>query len=416
MTIGMSFDITKDNIGVLFKEALKNKNIAVYYQPKFDALTNDIVGAEALSRWISPDGEVIPPLKFIPLLEENGMVIDLDWYVLEQVCSFLHGEIEAGRNVTTVSVNFSRVHTDEQKVAQRLVEITKQYEIPYELIEIELTESAVFEDTQAVIRFATNIRELGYSVSIDDFGSGFSSLSLVKDIPANVLKIDKSLISRNCENEKERVVLESIFTFARRLKMSTVAEGVETKQQLEFLRTCGCNSIQGFLFAKPMPQKDFVELCNSKTARKIDDILKVQSTRTASSMLQEVMIKKFPLILMINLTRNSYYMVTYDQFTTKKCPSTGVFDEVIDSAAETLYHEDRQGFLETFSRRAQLEAYARGESRIVMTVRQLGDDGIYRYVEISNYFVKNPSSDDVLVISLNEPKGIFEITDNDSKH
>ena len=151
-------------------------------------------------------------------------------------------------------MNFLRVHTDEKKVAQKLVEITDKYKIPYDLIEIELTESAVAEDTQAVIRFATSIRELGFSVSIDDFGSGFSSLSLVKDIPANVLKIDKSLISENCENEKERVVLESIFSFARRLRMSTVAEGVETKEQLGFRRTCGCNSIQGFLFAKPMPQ------------------------------------------------------------------------------------------------------------------------------------------------------------------
>ncbi len=98
----MSFDITKDDISELFKEALQNKNIVVYYQPKFDALTNKIVGAEALSRWISPEGEIVPPMKFIPLLEENGMVIDLDWYVLEQVCEFLQGEIMVGRNIATI--------------------------------------------------------------------------------------------------------------------------------------------------------------------------------------------------------------------------------------------------------------------------------------------------------------------------
>lgn len=411
----MSFDITKDNIGELFKEALRNKNIVVYYQPKFDALTNKIVGAEALSRWISPEGEIVPPIKFIPLLEENGMVIDLDWYVLEQVCEFLQGEIKAGRNVATISVNFSRVHTDEKKVAQKLVETTDKYKIPYDLIEIELTESAVAEDTEAVIRFATSIRELGFSVSIDDFGSGFSSLSLVKDIPANVLKIDKSLISENCENEKERVVLESIFTFARRLRMSTVAEGVETKEQLGFLRTCGCNSIQGFLFAKPMPQADFVKLCNSGKGTENNDILSVQSMRSANSMLQEVVMKKFPLILMINLSRNSYYMVTYENFATKSCPSTGEFDEMIVKASETIYEADRQAFVDAYDRNAQLEAYQKGEESIVLTTRQLGDDGVYRYVETTNYFVKNPSSDDVLAVSLNEIKGVFEPCNDDDK-
>lgn len=411
----MSFDITKDDISELFKEALQNKNIVVYYQPKFVALTNKIVGAEALSRWISPEGEIVPPMKFIPLLEENGMVIDLDWYVLEQVCEFLQGEIMAGRNIATISVNFSRVHTDEKKVAQKLVEITDKYKIPYDLIEIELTESAVAEDTQAVIRFATSIRELGFSVSIDDFGSGFSSLSLVKDIPANVLKIDKSLISENCENEKERVVLESIFSFARRLRMSTVAEGVETKEQLGFLRTCGCNSIQGFLFAKPMPQSDFVKLCNSGKGTEKNDILSVQSMCSANSMLQEVVMKKFPLILMINLSHNSYYMVTYENFATKSCHSTGEFDEMIVKAAETVYEADRQAFVDTYDRNAQLEAYKKGEENIVLTTRQLGDDGVYRYVETTYYFVKNPSSDDVLAVSLNEIKGVFEPCNDNNK-
>ena len=255
----MSVEITKENVGELIKKAMENREIKVFYQPKHNAVNGKVAGAEALARWIAADGEIIPPGRFVPLLEELGLITDLDWYMLDETCRFLSEELKNNRSVVTVSVNFSRLHTSEPNFAKHLSSVVDSYEVPHKLVEIEITESALSADESNIIDFVQSICDEGFEASIDDFGSGLSSLNFVKDVPAAVLKIDKSLLSGNCENEKERIVLESIFDFAHRLKLTTVAEGVETKEQLGFLRTCGCELIQGFLFAKPMPEDDFRE-------------------------------------------------------------------------------------------------------------------------------------------------------------
>ena len=228
--------------------ALKNHEFQAFYQPQYDAVTSRIKSAEALVRWVKADGTVISPFFFVPLAEESDLITEIDWYMLEQVCRMLQKQ-KGTKN--PVSVNFSRLHISEENFTERLSAVADSHSLPHSLIEVEITESAMVGEGDKILQWIASIRNAGFSVAIDDFGSGLSSLQFVKDVPADVLKIDKSLLSRNCEDEKERIVLESIFNFAHRLHMTTIAEGVETKEQLAFLRTCGCEKIQGYILPVP---------------------------------------------------------------------------------------------------------------------------------------------------------------------
>ncbi len=394
---------TEDNINALLDKAIAEKKIVAFYQPKFDAITGHINGAEALARWIDDDGSVIPPYQFIPLLEKSMLITKLDWYILDEVCKFLNREIKRGAKKVTVSVNFSRFHTKEKNFVQHLCEVVDRYDIPRKLIEVEITESALVDGTN-IIQFIADIRKENFSVAIDDFGSGLSSLTFVKDVPANVLKIDKSLLSGNCENEKERIVLESIFSFAQRLKLSTVAEGVETKEQLGFLRTCGCETIQGFYFSKPVNESEYAAVLeNHEPDEQAEDILVTQPAASATQLLLDAVFMCYPLVIMSNLSRNSFYMMVYENFTTRSCPSTGVYTELIMHGASTMLPEDQQLFIDTFDINDQINAYNNGQRTRRVVTRQKGDDGIYRPVETTNYYVKNPSSDDILAITLSRP-------------
>ncbi len=383
------------------RAALENNELCVYYQPMYVTMTGMLKSAEALVRWIKPNGTLVSPNDFIPTAEETDLIIDIDWFVTETVCRTL--EKQNLMPQFPISVNFSRQHILENNFIEKLTAIVDKYELPHPLIEIEITESAMVGNEEQLYDWIVSIRNAGFTVAIDDFGSGLSSLQFVKDIPADVLKIDKSLLSHNCEDEKERIVLESIFTFAHRLKMKTVAEGVETKEQLAFLRSCDCYKIQGYLFARPMPEADYLRLCQSNfSTETIEDILQIQSQTSAVNLLLEAILYRYPLIIFTNLTRNTYYAMTYKNFTSTNCPSTGIFDELIDHGAASMHPDDRDIFTHTFNRINLLELHKKGERMIRLTTRQLGDDGIYRRVETVDCFVNSRYSNDVIAITLCE--------------
>ena len=385
------------------KEAMKNGELQAYYQPQYDSITNRLKSAEALVRWVKKDGTVIPPVNFIPELEKSNNVTLVDWYMFEEVCKLLKQQNECGGKPVPISVNFSRIHVRDEDFVPKLCEIADKYGISHDMLEIEITESAMVNESDKIMKWISDIRKAGFSVAIDDFGSGLSSLSFAKDMPADVLKIDKSLLSGNCQSEKERIVLESIFYFANRLNLTTVAEGVETRQQLEFLRSCDCKKIQGFIFAKPMPSGDYLELCQKhKKIEKTADILQIQTPASTANLLMNVIFQRYPLVIFANLTRNSFYMMAYDNFTTTSCPAAGLFSELIEHGAASMHPDDQKIFADTFNLDAMLEAYKEGKTEIRLVTRQLGDDGVYRRVETSDYFVKSASSDDILVITLCE--------------
>lgn len=381
------------------RTALNNGELCAFYQPQYDAMTSQVKSAEALVRWINKDGNIISPFFFVPVAEESELIMDIDWYVADLACRTLVKQRDIQQ--FPISVNFSRRHIAEKDFTAKLSALLDKYELPHHLLVVEITESAMVGEQDKILDWINSIRSEGFTVAIDDFGSGLSSLQFVKDVPADVLKIDKSLLSDNCENEKERIVLESIFSFAHRLHMKTVAEGVETKEQLAFLRTCDCNIIQGYIFAKPMPEDDYLSLCQlHQTVEEPADILQLQSPASALNLLLNAIFRRYPLVIFTNLTRNTFYMMAYQNFSATSCPSTGVFDELIVHGAASMHPEDRESFATTFDRLKLLKDYSEGKDHVRLVTRQLGDDGIYRRVETTDYFVKSNYSEDVLVITL----------------
>lgn len=381
-------------------EAMEKGELQAYYQPQYDAMTCTITSAEALVRWVKPDGKVISPAMFVPEAEKSDAITAIDWYMLECACRMLKKQEEDGRQFP-VAVNFSRRHIGEESFIEKLSKTVDSYGLDHSLIEVEITESAMVDDMDSILEWISDVHNAGFIVAIDDFGSGLSSLQFVKEMPADILKIDKSLLSGNCENEKERIVLESIFYFANRLNMTTIAEGVETKEQLAFMRTCDCKKIQGYYFARPMNESDYLQLCREYIC--VDntaDILKIQAPTSALNLLMKVVFRRYPLVIFSNLTRNSFYMMTYKEFTSTGCPSTGVFDELIEHGTLSMHPDDREAFSTTFNRLNLLSAHENGIKEVRLITKQLGDDGVYRRVETTDYFVKSPSSDDVLVITL----------------
>lgn len=389
------------NIVTTVKQAMENHELKAYYQPQYDATTKQLKSAEALVRWIQKDGTIQAPGSFLPELEKTNAIIDLDWYMVKEVCAFLCAGKAKGIPMLPVSVNFSRWHLYEGSLAEHLSEIMDSYELEHSLLTVEITESAMIDESGLMQDMVEQLHDRGFRVSIDDFGSGLSSLRMVTDIQADELKIDKSMLNKNCEDEKERIVLESIFLFANRLNMVTVAEGVETKEQLGFLRTCNCQMIQGFYFDRPLPEEEYIErLKNQHTSAEEEDILEIQTAAAAVQLLLNAICMRYPLIIYINLSKNSFYMMTYENYTAKSCPSTGNFDELIAHGTMSMHPEDQQVWSDTFCMENQLKLYQEGQREIHLVTRQIGDDGIYRRVETSNYFVKNPASNDILVISL----------------
>lgn len=237
-------------------KALKNKEFKVYYQPKVNTKDETIYGAEALVRW-EHNGKMIPPSEFIPLFEKNKFILKLDLYVFEQVCSDLKSWKEKYGKEPVVSVNVSREHFVEENFLEKYMLIVSKYGIDTSKIDLEITESATVEAGIDIIEIMNKMKKLGFLISIDDFGTGYSSLSTLQDMPADILKIDKSFVDRIGKNEKN--IIDYIINISKELQLISVAEGVETKEQRDYLLEKDCDIIQGYYYAKPMPKAEFEE-------------------------------------------------------------------------------------------------------------------------------------------------------------
>lgn len=244
-----------------FQFALLNHEFVVYYQPKVDLNTKTICGAEALARWIQ-NGNVVPPNDFIPVLEQDGSICTLDFYVLEQVCAFLRKRIDQGLEPVCISVNFSRRHLEDDYFIDKTLEIIDRYQLDHKYIEVELTESNDYQNYQKIRTIVNKFKENNVSTSMDDFGTGFSSLNMIKEVDLNVIKIDKSLIpedNKNSDREKDQILFESLVQLIHQLGKKAIAEGVETPKQLEYITNAGCRIVQGYIFDKPLSEENFVK-------------------------------------------------------------------------------------------------------------------------------------------------------------
>ena len=240
------------------ERALAAGELHVYLQPKYNAETKRLGGAEALIRWISPTEGFIGPGKFIPIFEKNGFITKIDDFMLRSVARLQAQWVREGKNVVPVSVNISRAHFTQEDLAEHICRIVEEEGAPKELIELELTESAFFEDKETLINTVERLKAMGFAVSMDDFGAGYSSLNSLKDLQLDVLKIDADFFRGKEENEERgSLIVSETIRLAKNLGMTTVAEGIESAEQVEFLARNGCDLIQGFYFAKPMPVADY---------------------------------------------------------------------------------------------------------------------------------------------------------------
>ncbi|NLB80184.1 MAG: bifunctional diguanylate cyclase/phosphodiesterase [Clostridiaceae bacterium] len=241
-------------------EALKNKEFIVYFQPKYSLADKQIYGAEALVRWEHPEKGLMLPIDFIPIFEKNGFIVMLDKYVFETVCKQIRWWIDNGYPVVPVSVNISRVNLYKDGFVDSFAKIIKKYNIPANYVELELTESAIIQNQNTLNKTSEKLRANGISLSIDDFGNGYSCLSLLGIMPFDTVKIDKRFLLGNFHTDSGRIVIERIVDLVKTIHMRVVAEGVETSEQADFLKSIGCDIVQGYLFSPPINIEKFNNL------------------------------------------------------------------------------------------------------------------------------------------------------------
>lgn len=253
-------------IASMMNTALSEKQFIVYYQPKYNISTGTISGAEALVRWIHPEKGMIYPGMFIPVFERNGFIMKLDEYVWEEVCIFIRRSLDAGKNVLPISVNISKVNLYNPKLCETIIGLVEKYNIPTPLFQLELTESAFIDNKIILDNVMKRLKAYGFTVMMDDFGSGYSSLNMLKEIPVDVLKIDLRFLSGEGDSVKGGKILSSVIAMAKWLDMRVITEGIETVEQLSFLRSVGCEDGQGFYFARPIPEKDYTAMIEGASA------------------------------------------------------------------------------------------------------------------------------------------------------
>lgn len=252
-------------IEMMFPSAIENEEFKVFYQPKTQLNNYQLAGAEALCRWFR-NGKVISPGEFIPVLEGSKAICTLDFYMLDHVCRDIRRWLDEGREAVKVSVNLSRLHLGDEDLLESILRIIDKYKVPHHFIEIELTETTTDVDYEELKKIVYGLREQDISTSVDDFGVGYSSLNLIREMPWNVLKIDKSFLPTQEEenNDPSKVkMLRHIITMSQDLGLECIVEGVETAEQVKLLKDCKCYLAQGFYFNRPLPVKEFEQKLES---------------------------------------------------------------------------------------------------------------------------------------------------------
>lgn len=239
--------------------ALKNNEIVPFFQPKVDINTGTVVGAEALARWKSPSDGLIPPGQFIPVCEKTGMIVQVDMEIFDKTLQFIKENLEKGVKCTPISVNFSKMHLLNKEFAAGIFTKLKKYNVPANLIEIELTETVIFDNFQVMNNLIHLLHENNVQISMDDFGTGYSSLHMLKDINIDVLKIDRGFLKGTADSDRQKAIFGAIVQMAKKLEMKVVVEGVETLENIQLMQEFGCSIAQGFYYSKPLDKEEFAK-------------------------------------------------------------------------------------------------------------------------------------------------------------
>ena len=250
------------------KEAIEQHQFKVYFQPKYSIKNREITGAEALIRWERENGEVLSPDSFIPVYENNGKIVELDFYVFETVVKYLAKNQKEGRNQVPISINASSLHAMDPQTITLYMDILKKYDVDPSLVEIELTETAVVSEYESVRELFDEFQLHGIKTAMDDFGSGYSILNTIVDIPVDVIKIDRGFITSCLESDRGIYFLKHLIDMIRNLGYQIICEGVETDQQIEILKQIGCDEIQGYWYSKPLKEEDYDKLLQTENISK----------------------------------------------------------------------------------------------------------------------------------------------------
>lgn len=256
--------VTEKRIESSMETALEEHQFKVYFQPKYSFQTGDLVGAEALVRWIDPVKGMIRPDWFIPVFEDNGFILKLDHYIWQKVISFLKNRQDRGLCTVPVGVNFSRLHLNDPQFIESIATAAQDAGVDSKWLEVELTESVVFGNAERMQQALDGLHAKGFSVAMDDFGAGYSSLNVLKNLDFDCVKLDKEFLARGETNPRMRQVISGLIKMIKKLGSKIVAEGVETKEQAAFLRSIGCDIAQGFLYSRPLPLEEFEKKLDEK--------------------------------------------------------------------------------------------------------------------------------------------------------
>ncbi|NLL63360.1 MAG: bifunctional diguanylate cyclase/phosphodiesterase [Ruminococcaceae bacterium] len=361
--------------------ALANGEFKAYYQPKYEVENGEIVGAEALVRWDSPENGFMAPSKFIPLFEQNGFIIELDQYIFESVCKDMREWLDTGVNVVPVSVNVSRLQFYKIDFVKRYTRIKEKYNIPNGLLELEFTESIVFENLDILRKIILSLKKNGFSCSIDDFGSGYSSLNILKNLPMDTIKLDKLFFDDSENVNRDRALISSVITMARALDMETVAEGIENWAQVFFLKEIGCDIIQGYVYSEPIPHARFSNLLQGNRRKEIpqhlagskniviDDppemaVIKYEALLgLLGGLILEVDFNSGKFILLNNSMNDNYFEGSVEQ------AGENYETSFLESIEKFVHPEDFKIVKNRCSSIAVMSAFYQGEVRIITELR-----------------------------------------------
>lgn len=319
----------KKQVTCMMEIALNNAEFEMHLQPKVFFKTGEIVGAEALVRWNSPEYGMIYPDRFIPILEQNGFIRQLDFFMLDQACLFLADNQKKGLPVLPISVNFSKSHLRATKLVERIFKTVNNRGISTSLIEIEFTENLLSENTQQLISIVSDLKLLGFRVSIDDFGSAYSSLSYLKDLPIDIVKIDKGFLDSSTDTDRGKIIIAKVVELIKSLRMLSVMEGVETEEQVHFLEKLSCDIGQGYFYAKPMSKDDYLNYLDAGTI--MEDIQKQLAAAA----------EKQPEKSYLNVIPQEFQMDNWELYTLGKNIDMGLMKGYLDGEATVQYINDR---------------------------------------------------------------------------
>ena len=372
-------------------QALKDGEFRVYVQPKYRTNNGKLAAGEALIRWVDPNKGIVPPIKFIPLFEQNRFVHDIDLYVMEVISRFQRMRLNEGLPVVPISLNISPVEITMPGFRDSYISIKEKYDIPDKLIELEFTEGIFFDNEVLFKDVITDFHNHGFTCSMDDFGSGYSSLNILKDLPVDTLKLDKLFFRESDNTARDRSIIRSVVAMARSLNIKTVAEGVETLDVVDFLKLIGCTLIQGYIYSKPLPLTEFEEKLNTESIDTDDEFELdfdkfevVPLDMPLANSIDDTLRRTYAAILEINAGGNLYHMYYPGDSDVKfdVVPERGFYASFCDDIIPKYVHPKDLEHIKHIMNPINLTAHFKKNNELDVEYRHMRKDGSYSWMKL----------------------------------